>query len=107
MRAPRIGFRRRLRCILLAPLARRFWDEFPSHDQPGPWVAEAIVTGISYRHVRKSELVRGGMWDAYIRARDLAVDVDLNTPRHPDGEVGVEWGVRKPTEEELKPGERT
>ena len=44
------------------------------------------------------------MWDAYIRARELAVEVDMELPRHPEGEVGVEWGIRKPMDKDWGDG---
>lgn len=95
MKGPKLGFFRRLRCMMVAPFAPDFWARFPiNNDDKGPWMVEAIVTGIAYSHVRRSELVKGGLWDAYIRARELAVGVDLATPHHPDGEVGVDWRIR-------------
>jgi hypothetical protein len=96
----KLGFSRRLRCIFISAFAKDFWKDFPPEDSPGPWVADAIVTGIAFRCVRKSEFIKGGLWDAYIRARELAVEVDWDTPIHPEGEIGVEWGV-KSVEKEL------
>ena len=101
MKGPNVGFVRRLRCLLMPLFAPDFWRDFPEKDEAGPWAVDAIVTGLAFSHVRHTELVKGGMWDAYIRSRKIAVAVDWTIPRHPDNEVGVDWGIRKPTESEL------
>lgn len=62
------------------------------------------MAGLCYSYVKKWARVDGGLWDAYIRARELAVVVDLNLPcrPHEPNEIGVLWRYRRPTDEDVK-----
>lgn len=96
----KLGFCRRLRCLLITPFAPGFWKNFPKQDLPGPWIAESLVVTPWSSRVDRSKRVEGGLWQAYIEARDLAVDTDMITPVNQHGEIGVDWGIRRPAEDE-------
>lgn len=90
---------------VLSLLAPGFWEQFPKDDQPGPWVAEAIVVSPFYRSVKLAKLVRGRKQAAYVMARRLALTVDYwMIPSGKDCELGVDWCIRHPTPEEIKRG---
>jgi len=94
-----------LRCLVLSIFAPAVRENLPGKDEPGPWVAEAIVVSPFFSSVKLSELVRGGLREAYVRARWLAVTVDYwMIPSGKDCELGVDWGVRRPTPEEIERG---
>lgn len=72
----------------------RFFADMPK-PQGGKWVA-CVIRNYSFRgrkEVFSKEVY--GLRRAYILARFMALWEDLQTPFY-DGEVGIEWTVRKP-----------
>jgi hypothetical protein len=61
-------------------------------DKPGRWVAVAIRTTEFTRKEIDTEEVEGYQ-NAYIRARYLALALDVRTPNN--GYYGIEWAIRK------------
>ena len=72
----------------------RFFKDMPAN-KPGKWVA-CVVRNYSFRG-RKEVWARevNGLRRAYVMARVAALWEDLWCP-HYDGEVGIEWAVRRP-----------
>lgn len=74
-----------------------FYTSMPEEDKPGTWVACAIRTNpfSGGREVYSEEVE--GLVSAYVRARELALKLDRETP-YADGELGVNWAVRRKEE---------
>lgn len=71
----------------------RFFKDMPA-PEPGPWVSVVKLTnafGYS-REIWAREVT--GLRRAYIAARLMALWEDLWCPYY-DGEVGIEWAIRK------------
>lgn len=85
---------KRALCHLMCP---GFRANIPKDDEPGPWIACAIKTySCGGRREIHTVYVDSGLIDAYYTARWLAWVLDMNTL--PD--FGVDWAVRRPTEED-------
>ena len=94
-----MGIFKAIDTFILGFQCREFWENFPKDDKPGPWIATAIrLTPFSEREVRWAE-VKGGLRDAYLVARRLALHVDRETPTgllgSREAEVGIGWGIRR------------
>jgi len=102
MTTPKLTFWQGVRAMLLSCSCPKFWESFPSKDLAGPWMAVALRTN-PFRGPceRKTRLVRSGLYEAYIKARSLALDLDRETPCA-DGEIGVNWAVRRPAPGEMQ-----
>lgn len=90
-----MGLRTWLTDLWLGSMCPQYREDMPKTDEPGPWVALAIVVALNgHRSERMIEYVEGGSRQAYRRARDLAMKVDLETPC--DAECSVQWALRRP-----------
>ena len=91
---------KKLQLWYLAITCPDFNKFFPTEDKPGPWVAVALTTTCFSRRERKRHLVNDGLKVAYVEARKLARDLDIEVPSF-QGEIGIEWEVRRPFPDEV------
>ena len=92
--------RKRFHCWILSWSCPNFYEHFPKENKDGDWVAVAIRTTIGSRREKETALVKTGLFDAYIKARALALKWDGKTP-YADGEYGIEYAIRRPKENEI------
>ena len=72
-----------------------FFKYMPRKNEPGPWIAVAMKTSPFYGCREAAWRKHDSLLRAYISARWLALKLDWAAP-HCDGELGVDWGVRRP-----------
>ena len=84
--------------VLLTFLRGLFWmPGFFKHvpkPEPGDWMAVAMKTSPFFGRREVAWKRSKNLRSAYFSARWLALKVDWVTP-YCDGEIGVDWGVRK------------
>jgi hypothetical protein len=80
---------KRLLCRFCCP---NWHDERPKVNEPGPWVAVAIIQTHRGEFERCVRFVDNDLLNAYEVARWLALDLADRT----HSELGVRWAVRRP-----------
>ena len=88
---------KRIKLWWLSLWCPKFWEHFPTEDKAGPWVAVALSVTFFSRRERARHLVNGGLKEAYIQARRLALNLDNKVLSE---EIGIEWEVRRPFPDE-------
>jgi len=83
----------RIKCWMLAGACPNFWRDMPE-DRPGKFVAAALRTNAFGPPREIYTEVVDGFVNAYIKARSLALKLDLITP-YANGELGVQWAIRE------------
>lgn len=62
--------------------------------QAGKWVACVIMTSPFRKPCEIKAIEVDGLWKAYVLSRLMALWADITLP-YCDGELGVDWGIRK------------
>ena len=88
MSATGLSWWRRILCRWLCP---RFEEDMPKDDEPGEWVACALLRTYCGRSEISTVSVTG-LKNAYEIARWLALKLDFTAPSR----YGVDWAVRRP-----------
>ena len=95
---------KKLKLFLLHPFlvifCPDFWKSFPVEDKEGPWVACALRTNLFNREgteIYTRLMPDATLKEAYVVARKLALKLDNRTP-YADGELGINWAIRRPNE---------
>jgi hypothetical protein len=82
----RLKWYQRVLCRIFCPR----WKQDRPKDEPGTWIACALVVTHGGRYERMTREVEG-LVNAYEVARWLALRLDFKT--HPD--LGIQWAIRK------------
>ena len=96
---PDMDLKTKLKCKMLALRCPGFWKNMPEQDDDVWYFAKAYRTTIASDRCVYKEKVKGAV-KAYVRARELALRLDDESPLYfGDWSVGIRWGVDpcKPT----------
>jgi hypothetical protein len=70
----------------------RFYEDMPKINKTGTWEIGSTVGSLWHSMEYDNETFTGDVKDAYIRARQLAMERDWKVPL--DDDLGVNWFVR-------------